>query len=1331
MREIGNYNIGLDIGTNSLGWAVADLNGKLLEFKNQPMVGTVLIQDAGKTAAERRGYRSTRRRLVRRRQRITWLQELMASLFEKEDPNFFQRLKYSYVSKQDDSFEVDPAILFDNSYYKSNEFHEEFPTIYHLRKYLTTADEAVDIRLVYLAIHHIIKYRGNFLYEGQNISVKNLDLMPSLQEMLDIISGSDNEDIESVASKIKAEIVDASKKKKDKIDCIAKLIQPYASDEIEKPQDWAKTIAKLIMGYKANVSTLFGIEMKKSVSFSDDEIEEIAEQLNSDKLSLYDAIQKVYSGQLLTSILSGNVSTISDAYIIAYDAHHRDLEALKRVLKKYFTPQVYYNIINKTAKKTDDKATAKEADKAKSYANYIKQTNKCSNKDFCDEIKKLLDGTLPDDAKNDADVKYCLSRIEDEQFLLKPRNSNNGAIPNQLHCEELAAIIDNQSKFYPYLAEIKDKILSIASFRIPYFVGPLSTNDERHWVVRFDNTKIYPWNFSEKINKNETAKNFIRRLTNKCTYLINEDVLPKNSLLFSEYTVLNELSNVSVNGSHLTPECKCAAVEELFKKNKTVTLKSFTNWYIKKYLSEEEETPKIEGLSDSSKFISNLGPYIDMSKILGPLDSDAMYKKAEELIEIITIFTDREIKETKIREVVPQGLSEEKIKALLKLPYKGWGKFSEKLLTGLYATDENGLLVTIMDLLKTTDQNFMRILFNKEYKFDELISAENRKSASGENFSTKDIIMNYPGSPAIKKVTLVSVKVIEEITKIIGHLPTNLFIEMARGEEGKKRTKSRYERISNLYSDIAKSKSKLSESEDFKTVKEQLKAYKKTPKELDNKMIYLYFLQMGKCMYSGESLNLSELEKNCQVDHILPRCYIKDDSFDNLALVKTEKNQRKADSKVLDDSIVKSQRSRWKILLDNNLISRKKYDNLCRRIVDDDLLEVFINRQLVETRQISRNVLNAMKTAYDGMINVYGVSAQLTTNIKNKIGIIKIRELNDYHHAVDAYTALLVGVFSQRLLSRHEIKEMRAIIANGQTGTDDENRYGVIAELFCQKYPFWLIIKCAKNHNFFMNCLVEEQTGSFYNQTLQKKSSNRLVPKKASMKTELYGGYFGEDDAYYCVVKDLKAKKCSLIGIPIRIVALQKQNPSAITDFLKKEKGFKEPVIIKDKIKKYQHILYSENGVVNDYYISADTEVMNAKQLWITGKSKWTLARFLNGSKKITDDDISKLYDELCQRIVKYYPCYKAIGEACLRCKDQFMKLPTPSKIKHILRILAVVHANGTSIPSWDYTDTDGKVVKFDIKGSRMNNKTLKPENITFVDSSITGMFTRKYKLDL
>ena len=73
-----DYYIGLDIGTNSVGWAVTDekynlikapINGK---YKNHDMWGIRLFEE-GKTAAERRTARANRRRLARRVNRIKML----------------------------------------------------------------------------------------------------------------------------------------------------------------------------------------------------------------------------------------------------------------------------------------------------------------------------------------------------------------------------------------------------------------------------------------------------------------------------------------------------------------------------------------------------------------------------------------------------------------------------------------------------------------------------------------------------------------------------------------------------------------------------------------------------------------------------------------------------------------------------------------------------------------------------------------------------------------------------------------------------------------------------------------------------------------------------------------------------------------------------------------------------------------------------------------------------------------------------------------------------------------------------------------------------------
>ena len=58
-------------------------------------------------------------------------------------------------------------------YYQKDGAYLKYPTIYHLRKALMESDEKFDPRLVYLAIHHIIKYRGNFLYPGQEFKLED------------------------------------------------------------------------------------------------------------------------------------------------------------------------------------------------------------------------------------------------------------------------------------------------------------------------------------------------------------------------------------------------------------------------------------------------------------------------------------------------------------------------------------------------------------------------------------------------------------------------------------------------------------------------------------------------------------------------------------------------------------------------------------------------------------------------------------------------------------------------------------------------------------------------------------------------------------------------------------------------------------------------------------------------------------------------------------------------------------------------------------------------------------------------------------------------------
>ena len=163
MEEKG-ITLGLDMGTNSLGWAVVDNStNDLVSYHGHPMWGVRMFSESS-SAEDRRKKRGARRRYQRRRQRILLLREIFQKEICDKDPYFFYRMDQAfYVS--DDRTDEGKGYFLENQK-ATKDFYNKYPTIWHLRYDLVTNKEKKDIRLVYLAIHHILKYRGNFLHEG-------------------------------------------------------------------------------------------------------------------------------------------------------------------------------------------------------------------------------------------------------------------------------------------------------------------------------------------------------------------------------------------------------------------------------------------------------------------------------------------------------------------------------------------------------------------------------------------------------------------------------------------------------------------------------------------------------------------------------------------------------------------------------------------------------------------------------------------------------------------------------------------------------------------------------------------------------------------------------------------------------------------------------------------------------------------------------------------------------------------------------------------------------------------------------------------------------------
>lgn len=308
-------------------------------------------------------------------------------------------------------------------------------------------------------------------------------------------------------------------------------------------------------------------------------------------------------------------------------------------------------------------------------------------------------------------------------------------------------------------------------------------------------------------------------------------------------------------------------------------------------------------------------------------------------------------------------------------------------------------------------------LLGDKFSFMERIQEINDKLTEGQVVDPQDIIDELALSPAVKRAVWQALRIVDEVIHIKKALPSRIFVEVTRSNKAEKKKKdSRQKRLSDLYAAIKKDEALLSGVKDieFSGLKSGLANYDDAA--LRSKKLYLYYTQMGRCAYTGEVIELSQLNTdNYDIDHIYPRSLTKDDSFDNLVLCKRAANAQKSDTYPIAEKIQKVQKPFWTFLKQQGLISERKYERLTRNtpLTADDL-SGFIARQLVETNQSVKAATTLLRRLYPE-IDVVFVKAENVTDFRHDNNFIKVRSLNHHHHAKDAYLNIVVGnVYHER-----------------------------------------------------------------------------------------------------------------------------------------------------------------------------------------------------------------------------------------------------------------------------------------------------------------------------
>ena len=763
-------------------------------------------------------------------------------------------------------------------------------------------------------------------------------------------------------------------------------------------------------------------------------------------------------------------------------------------------------------------------------------------------------------------------------------------------------ILKNAEKYFTWLTEkdetglsVSEKIMKIFKFKIPYYVGPLNSKSPFAWIERKEYGKILPWNFEKMVDVSKTAEKFIKRMTNKCTYLPEKDVIPKNSLLYTKYMVLNELNNLKIRGEKITVDLKQKIYIELFQKNKKIGMKTLVE-FLK---SQNIIVTKTEITGIDGTFNTSLGSYIDMIKIFGEenIVKDTYKKMIEEIILWITLYgEEKKLIKTKIEEKYSEKVTDEQIKIILKLKYKDWSRLSKEFLTEIETMDEEtGELINIIQMLWRKNENIMELLSYK-YDFSDKIKEYNGINEEEKNITYEDLVKDLQVSPSVKKMIWRALVIVKEIKKVTNKSPKKVFIEMARDTQTeKKRTEKRKDKLLELYKNI--------KNDDF--VKELEKNLKdKTNDELKSKKLYLYYLQLGRCMYSGEVIRLEDLMNDnlYDIDHIYPQSKIKDDSFDNTVLVKKQINADKTDVYPIDKSIQVKCKALWTSLKEKGLMSNVKYERLTRtEEFSDDELAVFISRQIVETRQATKVLADLLKTIFGSDTRIVYVKAGLTSDFRQKFGIYKFRELNDYHHAHDGYLNIVTGNIYNTLFTDNPYNFIK--------DRKKDNRAYNLNKVFERKNNVWnpdTMITKIERYIYKIRPLFTrasyEQKGGFSDQNISSEK-DKLRPLKSTgvLSNTRYGGYDKIKNSYFFIVEYTEKKKRirSIETLPIYI----KKSITTKEDlekYCKEDLKLKEPKILISKLN-YKSLVYSDG---HEYYINGKTGnallVQNAIQVILT-----------------------------------------------------------------------------------------------------------------------------------
>lgn len=582
-------------------------------------------------------------------------------------------------------------------------------------------------------------------------------------------------------------------------------------------------------------------------------------------------------------------------------------------------------------------------------------------------------------------------------------NTNNFRTKD--YVEEISRILSNQA----LSEELNEQIVKIIKRRRHYSDGPGSFISQTPYGVIYD-------------ENGEILVGMIDKMRGKCSVFPDEPRAPKMAYTSELFNLLNDLNNLSINDEKLSLEMKEQVIKVINEKG-SITPKQLA----KLFSVELSEMKGFRINKNEDPILTEFKGYKLLLKLFKEFGKESMLENKNLMDEIVEILTkSKEVNERcELIKKLDDNIDKDFAKALA----------NARGINGYHSLSFKAMKMINEEMMKT-NMNQIQILHSSN------MVMPNKRNLRGKKkiFADDEAIL----SPVAKRAQREAMKVINRLREIYGEFDS-IVIEMTRDKNSDDK-KKRINDTQKFYESKNKEVIDLVGENTYLNAKTKLK-------------IRLYLEQDGKCVYSGDSLDLNLIVNDptaYEIDHILPISASLDDSINNKVLVTHKANQEKGNLTPImafrkhrfSKSSLESYRANVFSLKYNKKISSKKAEYL---LYDKDLTQFsnmkdFINRNLVDTSYACRVVLNTLSEYFtQNEINtkVHTIRGKATSQFRKRIGLKKDRDEDYSHHAIDALIVASLkkqGVINE-ILTNFKLND----IYNDQTGeiiiSDDEQYF--------------------------------------------------------------------------------------------------------------------------------------------------------------------------------------------------------------------------------------------------------------------------------------------------